>query len=431
MKIKLYSLFILLLFSISSVAQIVLNGGGIIKINGGTSSNTIFMVLNNPPAIPIKTSGTTDGIIMESEYNRLQYNLGTATTSISVPYMSNLLEQLPLTVTPSAPGVGSGNIRFSGIVAPVRATGFDNLAYVPSDVANMGALPIVTNNSVKTIDRFWIIDANGYSTKPAVTLYFTYLDAEWAANGGNTIAEANLRAQRWNSTINDWGGYIEYLPTGSINTVLNTVAGVNVPAADFFKSWTLNDNLIPLPIDLLNFEATCINDQIVLDWCTASERNSDFFTIEQSSDNINFQTIGNVFARGTSSGKQCYQYPTYSVADINYFRLTETDKTGNATQYKTISVSACDANNEQIVLANDGSKKVGVILNSETDQYLQLEVHNTLGQLVETKMVSIMKGYNNIVVDLYNVSNAFYYISVNNDKEKLVSKKIIISDLNR
>jgi len=28
----------------------------------------------------------------------------------------------------------------------------------------MGALPIIANNSPKTIDRFWIIDANGYTT---------------------------------------------------------------------------------------------------------------------------------------------------------------------------------------------------------------------------------------------------------------------------
>jgi len=91
-----------------------LNGGGIIKINGGTSSNNIFVVLNNPPSTPIKTSGSSDGIIMEEEYNRLQYNLGTATTTIAVPYMSNLLEQLTLTVTPTTAGVGSGNIRFSG-----------------------------------------------------------------------------------------------------------------------------------------------------------------------------------------------------------------------------------------------------------------------------------------------------------------------------
>ncbi len=133
----------------------------------------------------------------------------------------------------------------------------------------MGSLSI-TNNSDKTIDRFWIIDAQeGYTTKPAVTLDFTYIDAEWSTNGTNAIVEANLQAQRYNTAINDWEGFLGFLPAGTINTTNNTVSGVSVAAADFFRAWTLNDNSKPLPIELINFDANCVNNKTVLEWCTA------------------------------------------------------------------------------------------------------------------------------------------------------------------
>lgn len=423
-----YLLLLLSFLSLHATSQIVMSGGARININGGTAGTPIFVVLDTPPATPI-TYGATDGIIMESEYNRLQYNLGTGSTAINVPYMSTAFEQIPLTLTPNTAGIGAGNIRFSGSVAATRATGFDNTAYDPSDVTNMSALPGIVNNSAKTIDRFWIIDANGYTTKPAVTLSFTYIDAEWAANGGNTITESNLRAQRFNSTINEWGGYVEYLPTGSINVATNVVSGVAVTPADFFKSWTLNDNSIPLPIELISFEANCLNKETVLEWCTASETNNAFFTIEQSIDGVSFQAIGTVQGNGTTAAKHCYKYVAGAgIANVNYYRLSQTDYSGKTTVHKIVSLDACDNLPNNPVLTNNGTKTVGILVNSSVDASYELNVYNSLGQIIEVKPVDVKKGYNTIQVDLDHVSNAVYYLSLVNGAEKPVTKKIVVSD---
>ena len=66
-------LFILLTCYLQSAyAQVVINGGGKIRLDGGTASSPAYLVLNNSPAIPITASGANDGIITEAEYNRLQ-----------------------------------------------------------------------------------------------------------------------------------------------------------------------------------------------------------------------------------------------------------------------------------------------------------------------------------------------------------------------
>jgi len=419
----------LFICSISAFSQLVLNNGGVVKLNGGTSGTPIYFVLNTPPATPITTVGAgANGIILEAEYNILQYNLATATTAITVPYLSNTLEQLPLTIIPSAAGVGAGNIKFASIVAPTRATGWDNTGYVPSGVANMGSLNI-TNNSDKTIDRFWIIDANGYTTKPAGTLNFTYIDAEWATNGTNVIVEANLQAQRYNTTINDWDGFLGFLPAGTINTTNNTVTGVTVTAANFFRAWTLNDNSRPLPIELLNFEYNCINDETLLEWCTSSETNNQYFTIEQSIDGINFTTLATVNGNGTSNQKNCYQYLVNTNQEVlTYYQLTQTDFDNSVKKLKLIAVQPCNGKTDDITITNNGTKNVTLFLNSLIDSNDEFVIHNTLGQILVQQSLSTKKGKNEVNLNLNSLANSVYYITIVRNNESLTSKKIIITD---
>ena len=433
-KYKSFLLFITS-FSISSFAQLILNNGAVVKLNGGTSSTPVFFVLDTPPATPIKTIVTvgtpTNGIIMEAEFNILQYNLATATTPITVPYLSNTLEQIPLTLTPTSAGIGSGNIKFSSIIAPVRSTGWDNFLYKPTDVTNMGALGI-SNNSDKTIDRFWIIDATNYTTKPAVTLDFTYIDAEWAANGSNLITEANLRAQRFNNTatILDWQGLVGFPPAGTINTTNNTVSTVNVSPADFYRSWTLNDNSKPLPIELINFEATCVNKETLLEWCTASETNNNFFTIKQSTDGINFSTIININGSGTTNQKNCYQFhiTNNNYDGVIYYELWQTDFDNTTKKLKLIAVQSCIGKSDNITVTNNGTKNVTLFINLLMEENNDLIIHNTLGQIVLQQPLILEKDNNYINLNLNKLSNGVYYISVVNKDQILSTKKIIIAD---
>lgn len=428
------STLIALLFICSKLVfpQLVLNNGGVIKLSGGTIGTPIYFVLNTPPATPIKTIVTvgtpTNGIIMESEYNILQYNLATATTPITVPYLSNSLESIPFTLSPSAAGVGAGNIKFSSTVAPVRATGWDNAGYLPSGVSNMGSIGI-TNNSDKTIDRFWIIDANGYTTKPSANLNFTYIDAEWATNGTNAISEANLQAQRYNTTINDWEGFLGFLPAGTINTTNNTVTGVSVTSANFFRAWTLNDNSKPLPIELLNFEYSCINNETLLEWCTASETNNHYFTIEQSIDGVNFTTLATINGNGTSSQKNCYQYLVNTNHDgLTYYQLNQTDFDNTLKKLKLIAVHPCNGKTDNITITNNGTKNVTLFVNSLIDSNDEVVIHNTLGQILMQQSLITKKGKNEVNLNLNSLANSVYYITVVRNNESLISKKIIIAD---
>ncbi len=77
-------------------------------------------------------------------------------------------------------------------------------------------------NSQFVIDRFWRIDANGYTQKPTPDIRFGYAENEWSI-ANNTIMESDLVAQYFDTGTNDWSTTF-----GSPNTASNTMFGVNI-----------------------------------------------------------------------------------------------------------------------------------------------------------------------------------------------------------
>tara|TARA_R100001591_G_C4311996_1_gene173166 strand:- start:60 stop:884 length:825 start_codon:yes stop_codon:yes gene_type:complete len=85
----------------------------------------------------------------------------------------------------------------------------------------------------------------------------------------------------------------------------------------------------PLPVELLRFD--CIKDQI--SWSTATEVNSDYFTLYHSTDGITFKKIKTFKAQGQSSTLTNY----YHTATKNgYYKLTQTDYNGMTTQFDVV-----------------------------------------------------------------------------------------------
>jgi Cohesin domain len=92
-----------------------------------------------------------------------------------------------------------------------------------------------------------------------------------------------------------------------------------------------------LPIDLQSFTAKRRHATTTdLAWQTASEKNTVYFAVEQSTTGTNFQTIGEVKAKGTTTTPQYYGFTDdNSITGINYYRLKMVD-TDSKFRYSTI-----------------------------------------------------------------------------------------------
>ena len=95
-----------------------------------------------------------------------------------------------------------------------------------------------------------------------------------------------------------------------------------------------------LPIELLSFTLyKNNNNDILLKWTTASEINNDYFTIEKSNTDIDFEILTNVRGAGNSSQLLNYSYIDYNPYNgINYYRLKQTDYDGQYSYSEIIAI---------------------------------------------------------------------------------------------
>ena len=293
-------------------AKLVVNGG-VITISNGAS-----LVIDNPDNTAITIIGS--GYIQsEGIDNKIIWNIGPGNgNTYTVPF-GNAANYLPLQFN-AASGIGAnGQVVFSTYTTPT----WKNSDYLPPGVTNVnngGA-----DNSAKLIDRFWQIKPQGYTTKPTLTnLSFTYSDLEYAAP--NTIAEGNLFAQRWNSSLQSWS---DYVPTSSINTSTNNVNIASVNGSQLYDWWTLADQSSPLPITMVYFNATVNNKQVVTSWQTVFESNSSHFEVWRSHNAQQFEYVGRIAAAGNSNTTLDYTLTDSNpYPGISYYRLKGIDKDG-------------------------------------------------------------------------------------------------------
>jgi|GEM_PF-1569385 len=96
-----------------------------------------------------------------------------------------------------------------------------------------------------------------------------------------------------------------------------------------------------LPVQLLEFSAIADNDQVIINWRTATESNNDYFTIERSGDGREFEPIGEVTGNGTTNNVSVYEYvderPLYGTS---YYRLKQTDFDDASETFRAVYVES-------------------------------------------------------------------------------------------
>ena len=420
--ILLYLLGCLCDFVLAQDNILILNRGYII-LNGGTSSTPITLMINQTNGQGIVTfSPSAGGLISEGEYNQVKWGIAAATGSYSVPYTTSTSASgiaIPFTVSITVSGSGNGNVLFSTF-----KTNYLNNPR-PSDVTNMTGTYTGADNSLKVVDRFWVVDADGgYSTKPTIGgMVFTYTDKELSGYGGsNTITEANLKAQRFDES-SSWDGWG---PGGTATAASNFVTSTSVAPAHFFRSWVLVDNSSPLPIELISFQGSCNENKIMLNWSTASETNNDFFTLEKSQDGINFQPFTFIDGAGNSN-----KILNYTAADFNpysgtsYYRLMQTDFDGTSRYSDVIAANPCPTINRLDSVANafsDGTGAITIQISSINENQYDISIYDLMGKRVFTVHEKVSAGQNEFKFDISFLSKSIYMISISNDLSVFTKK---------
>jgi hypothetical protein len=244
-------------------AQLVMTNNYYVVLNGGNSTNPTTLVLTNSGPSAITRTGT-GWIVSENEFNVVQWNIGTSTGTFVVPFGYSTVQYLPVTLNISTGGTGSGNIKFSTYHSTALNSGNK-----PSDVNNLTPFilpgnPSNSDDSYNIADRFYVIDANtGYSVKPTLgNITFSYISgtANSEVASPNILTESRLMAQRFNSTTKTWTDWFAEGCTDAIVGNVGTVQTGTVTPANFYRSWSLWDNTMTLPLQVTGSTLSCYGD---------------------------------------------------------------------------------------------------------------------------------------------------------------------------
>lgn len=401
-------------FFVFPQSRIVINDNAYLVID-----NNAFLVIDNSNANALGVSGTGGRIKSEAEGNRVRWNIGTTTGTYTIPFSDDAAEggtKIPYTLTISTSGTGAGYIDFSSYDGAT----WDNSTYMPSMVTHMGQLyaPNDINHSEKAIDRFWVINAQGYTTKPTPSsMVFTYIDNEHSAVG-NSLPEANLGAQRFNDGASLWG---DMLPIGAVNTAANTVTTPAIALANFFTAWTLSDVTDPLPVTLTSFTTSCDDKNTIVKWVTQTEINNDYFVLEKSYDGFVFFETAQVQGNGNSSFSNAYQVNLTSENKIIYFRLKQVDFDGTVSYHQIIS-SNCYNSGFEVSLPVLTANHLSFQLNAEFDGNFQVYLYDYRGRLIIDKSEFVSKGMNTVRLKNLELSSGIYLLSIIGETNRYSTK---------
>lgn len=401
-------------------ARIVLNNNAYIVMN-----NNAYLVVDNGNSNAINTAGTGGNIISESEFNFVRWNIGTNTGNYVIPFTTASSVKIPTSLNITSAATGSGHFLFSTYGGPT----WDNNNYKPTGVTNMTNMGGI-NNSSEVIDRFWIIDALGYTTKPSGNIQFNYNDAEHLT-AGNTINEADLKAERYDEATDNWE---LYAPGGIVNTTLNSVAGVPFTSSDLTRSWTLIDQTSHLlPIILSNISAECEENKVVIRWQTEQEINTTFFVLKGSNDGFDFYELTTIEAAGNTTSTTDYSFVVENNFNA-YYQLSLIEEGGISQIISTFPIN-CNSGEEIYVNAYvSGAKQITLQISGLNAGEYNLQLFDITGRTIVKQPLSIENYFNQFIIEDNNLTTGIYVLyltSLDKNTAFKFSKKISLIYQNR
>ncbi len=183
--------------------------------------------------------------------------------------------------------------------------------------------------------------------------------------------------------------------------------------------------VISLSSELISFTGEVLTVGNLVKWVTASETNTDFFTLHHSVDGINYTAINTQKAAGNSTSAIAYEFLDKSLTvGTNYYRLTQTDLDGTANNLGDITLTRGESNFGFIdVVPVPAHTSITVAFNADINTMVTANIYDVTGKLVESRRVAA--GENTFNVNVSNYTAGVYFIAINNGQAVATSRFVV------
>ena len=181
-----------------------------------------------------------------------------------------------------------------------------------------------------------------------------------------------------------------------------------------------------VPVQLIYFKGKIDNNSTQLNWATATEINSDFFSVQRSIDLKEFTDLGKIKSAGES--KQRLEYSFLDEAPLpgtNYYRLKQTDKDGASEFSKIIAVNVQNGGSKFAIYPNpsDGSS---INLQFDSIELDGLRLVDMLGRDIAFKDEAL-SGSNLKLVPTRELTTGLYFVTYSANGQSRTTQKLYVN----
>jgi hypothetical protein len=188
-------------------------------------------------------------------------------------------------------------------------------------------------------------------------------------------------------------------------------------------------NAFALPVTFTSFKAIPEFNRINVNWQTATETNSDYFTVQRSSDGLEFSDISTIKSKaagGYSSKALNYSFMDELTAESYYYRVKQTDFDGNVS-YSQLTYAKISGlvNTPSLVWPNPASNSINIPAGMAEEGAVSIVARNVMGTAFN------LPATNNdgkiLTLNTADLNAGVYYISLNENNitryQRLVIKR--------
>lgn len=301
-------------------------------------------------------------------------------------------------------GINGGTVIKTATLNAPSAANPGNIGIEITSSANLGTTIIkrghvqqTSGNGGKSIYRYFnIIPTNNSGLNATLKMY--YFDGEL---GGVNESDLNLFRSEDNGATWTLSGEDNADQTNDW-VLKNNIAQLS--------RWTLASKANPLPVNLIAFTATLVNNTTHLGWTTAQEISSSLFEVQRSKDGNSFESLFTVPAHGNSNSPVSYHaIDKNPLTGINYYRLKQVDIDGNYSLSPIVHVYVKEASSYQIT-PNPVTGIFTLHITVPVAKRLGMGLYDVSGRRLSEKEMDLSAGSNELRWNISDFANGTYFI---------------------
>jgi hypothetical protein len=186
-----------------------------------------------------------------------------------------------------------------------------------------------------------------------------------------------------------------------------------------------------VPVELTSFAAQVTDNNVILNWSTASEENNSSFQIERKQSNEDWNYIGFVTGKGTTTETSKYFFTDKNLSNGIYnYRLKQIDFDGSFKYYdlnSEVDINLVNTFELSQNFPNPFNPSTVINWQIANDGFVTLRVYDITGKEVALLVNNVMKaGKHSVNFDAANLSSGTYFYELRSGDFNVIKKLLLM-----